>query len=70
VIAGLLISSIKYKRRREGIAIKIKTKAGKIVQITSMVCPESRYRLVNLLNIRLLIKYPTKTVIIVIINIA
>ena len=35
---GLLISSIMYKIRREGRAIKIKIIAGKIVQIVSTSC--------------------------------
>jgi hypothetical protein len=46
VIAGLLTSSNKYNSRREGRAIKIKVTAGKIVQITSIVCPSKRYRLI------------------------
>jgi len=43
--------------------------AGKIVQIVSKVCPSKRYRLINLLNIIEISKYPTRTVIIIIISI-
>lgn len=64
VIIGLLISSNKYNSRKEGRAIKISVIAGKIVQIISIFCPSSRNRLFNLLKNRLLIKYPTKIVII------
>jgi len=39
--------------------------AGKIVQIVSKVRPSKRYRLVNLLNIIEINKYPTRTVIII-----
>lgn len=46
VIAGLLISSSMYKSRNEGRAINIKTIAGKIVQIISIICPDSKNRLV------------------------
>jgi hypothetical protein len=38
-IEGLLTSSSKYKIRREGKAMNNKTIAGRIVQITSIVCP-------------------------------
>ena len=45
---GLLISSIKYNRRcREGIAIKIKIIAGKIVHATSINWPSSIIQLDN-----------------------
>jgi hypothetical protein len=67
-MAGLLISSNKYKIRKDGRAINIKTMAGKIVQIISIVCPWSRNRLVNLLKNNMNIKYPTKIVIIIKIN--
>jgi hypothetical protein len=36
---GLLISSNRYNNRKEGNAINIKTIAGRIVQIISIVCP-------------------------------
>lgn len=36
VIEGLLISSVKYRIRRDGKAIKIKIIAGKIVQTVSI----------------------------------
>jgi hypothetical protein len=38
-IEGRLISSSKYKIRREGKAINKSTIAGRIVQIISIVCP-------------------------------
>ena len=41
---GLLISSNKYKSRKEGKAIKIKITAGINVQIISIVCPSSKWR--------------------------
>lgn len=45
-----LISSVRYKILIDGIAIKIKINIGTIVQISSMVCPCKRLRLINLLN--------------------
>jgi hypothetical protein len=38
-IAGLLISSNRYKIRNDGNAINKRTIAGRIVQIISIVCP-------------------------------
>jgi hypothetical protein len=38
VIAGLLTSSVRYKRRRDGKAKKIRIIAGTIVQIVSICC--------------------------------
>ena len=55
VITGLWISSIKYNRRRDGIAINIKVTAGAIVQIVSIIYPSSMNRLVCLFWIILII---------------
>lgn len=44
--------------------------AGKIVQINSITCPSNRYRLLYLLKNNLLIKYPTRIVIMARISIA
>ena len=49
VMTGLLISSIRCRRRKEGIAIKIKIIAGAIVHATSINWPSNKNRLVNLL---------------------
>lgn len=46
-----LISSVKYKIFKDGIAIKIKIIIGKIVQISSIEWPFKRNRLINLLFI-------------------
>lgn len=51
VIAGVLTSSNKYRARREGRAIKIRIKAGIIVQISSIICPSYSFTLVYLLVI-------------------
>ena len=48
VITGLLISSIKYRRCKEGMSIKIKIIAGALVPVTSISSP-NKNRLVNLL---------------------
>lgn len=61
-IEGRLISSSKYKIRREGKAINKSTIAGRIVQIISIVCPWSKNRLFNLLKNSVPIKYPTNEV--------
>ena len=63
VILGSLISSNIYRSRKEGRAIKISTIAGSTVQIISIVCPSSRYRLVIELKNRVIIIYPTREVI-------
>lgn len=47
----LWISSVKYKIFSEGMAIKIKINIGMIVQINSIACPWSKYRLIILLLI-------------------
>ena len=39
VIAGSITSSLRYRSTNDGSAIKIRTTAGKIVQITSSVVP-------------------------------
>lgn len=49
---GLGISSIKYKRRSDGRARKIKIRAGRIVQTVSKVLASSRWREVSLEVIR------------------
>lgn len=69
VIKGLLISSIKYKSRKEGKAIKIRVIAGIIVQITSIIWPSRSNRLLSLLKKRDNIIYLTNIVIINKINI-
>lgn len=65
---GLSDSSSKYKRRKEGKAIKIKVIVGRIVQITSIVWPSRSRRLVNLLKNNDPIIYDTIIVIMVRIN--
>lgn len=47
----LWISSVKYKIFNDGSAIKIRINIGIIVQINSIVCPWSKYRLIILLKI-------------------
>ena len=49
--------------RREGRAIKIKIRAGRIVQIVSIVWCSKRKRLVNLLKNSVDRMYPTRVVI-------
>jgi hypothetical protein len=49
VRAGLWISSIRYSRRRDGMAINTKITAGAIVHVVSISCPSSMNRLVFLL---------------------
>ena len=44
VTLGLAISSIKYRRCRDGRAKNNKVKAGRIVQIISICCASSKYR--------------------------
>lgn len=51
--------------RRDGIAIKTKVNAGKIVQIILVVWPSNKKRWENLLKNRFIKSYPTKIVIIV-----
>jgi len=43
---GVLVSSIKYKVFKEGIAIKINKRAGRMVQTVSISCPS----IINLLK--------------------
>jgi hypothetical protein len=57
------VSSIKYKVFREGIAMKINIKAGKIVQIVSISCPSMINLLKDLLIIIVDIIYKVKIVI-------
>jgi hypothetical protein len=37
---------MRYRRRKDGTAIKIKITAGKIVQAISIICPSSRNGLI------------------------
>lgn len=46
VILGVFVSSMRYNVLREGRAIKISRKAGRIVQIVSISCPS----MINLLK--------------------
>lgn len=57
------MSSIKYKVFKEGRAIKISMKAGKIVQIVSISCPSMVYLLYFFLIIKEVTKYKVKIVI-------
>lgn len=52
-----LISSVKYRILIDGIAIKIKMNMGTIVQISSIVWPCNRFRLINLLEVKEIIIY-------------
>ena len=54
-MTGLLISSIRYRRRKEGIAIKIKMIADANFQATSINWSSNKNRLVNLLKINITI---------------
>ena len=67
VKAGLWISSIRYSRRRDGMAMNTKLTAGAIVHVVSINCPSSMNRLVCLLRVRVVIMYSTVVVIISII---
>jgi hypothetical protein len=69
VIAGVFTSSSKYKARREGRAIKIKIKAGMIVQINSIICPSYNFILVKLFIIIMTKVYEINTVVMYKINI-
>lgn len=51
VIAGVFTSSRRYNARRDGKAIKIKIKAGMMVQTSSINCPSYSLILVKLLMI-------------------
>lgn len=62
---GLKDSSIKYKIRKDGRAMNISIKAGKIVQIISISCPSRISWLESLFNIMLVIIYKIKIVIII-----
>lgn len=53
-----------YNNRKEGNAIKTSVIAGKIVQISSIVCPSSKYRLIILFQFKDTMIYPTIIVII------
>jgi len=69
-VCGLWISSIKYRRRRDGKARKIRMSAGRAVQIVSRVfasksCREVRREDTSVVNI-----YLTKVVTMVTISIA
>lgn len=69
VIIGVFISSIKYNKCREGIAIKIKIIGGMIVQINSINWFSEILMLINLLLIININMYEIKKIIIIIINI-
>jgi len=62
---GVLVSSIMYSVFSEGRAIKISSKAGRIVQIVSISCPSITY----LLNFLLVIKEYTKCIVRIVIKI-
>lgn len=64
VNSGLFTSSNKYNKRKEGRAIKINVIAGSNVQINSINCPSNNKRLIILFKNKVLIIYPTITVII------
>lgn len=66
-IEGFSISSIKYRSRNEGRAIKIKMIAGKIVHVVSTICSSIGERLISLLIDTEIIMYKTIEVIIIII---
>lgn len=62
--SGKLISSSKYSNRSDGSAMKIRVTAGAIVQISSIVCPSSKNRLMYLLKNNIIMIYVTIRVII------
>lgn len=64
VNAGLWISSIRYRSRRDGMAMNTKMIAGAIVHVVSIICPSNINRLVCLFRIRVTIMYDTVMVII------
>jgi len=66
---GDLVSSIKYRRWSDGIAIKIKIKGGVIVQMSSIIWFSRILILINLLLIMKIIIYVIKNMIIEIIKI-
>lgn len=47
---GSLISSIRYRIRREGSAIRMRMIAGRIVQMVSISCESRMYLLVSLVD--------------------
>jgi len=63
VILGVLVSSIRYKVFRDGRAMKINRKAGRIVQIVSISCPSIMNLLKLFPRIIEVTKYSVKTVI-------
>jgi len=63
VMEGTFTSSSKYKRRKEGSAMKISVMAGKIVQMVSISCPSARNRFEKVLARRVVIIYATIVVI-------
>jgi len=74
VMFGVFVSSIKYRVFREGRAMKIKRKAGKMVQIVSISCPSiinllkffpkiievTRYRVKIVIRIRMIMAWSWK----------
>lgn len=67
---GFGISSIRYRRRRDGRARKIRITAGRIVQMVSKVFASTRCREVSLETIREINIYVTKVTTSVTTNIA
>ena len=65
VILGFFVSSIRYNVFRDGIAIKINIRAGRIVQMVSISCPSITY----LLNTFMLISDPRRWRVIIVINV-
>jgi len=63
VMVGCFVSSIRYRVFRDGRAIKISIKEGRMVQIVSISCP-SIMNLLNLLDFRIeIIRYKVRMVI-------
>jgi hypothetical protein len=60
---GVLVSSIKYNVFNEGMAMKIKRKAGRTVQIVSISCPSITNLLKFFLSNIEITKYKVKIVI-------
>jgi len=69
-IDGLLVSSNIYRIRNDGSAMKINIIAGVIVQINSIICLSSKFRLIILFKRIVPIMYDTEIIIIKIIIIA
>lgn len=60
---GSLTSSIRYKIRRDGRAIRMRITAGRIVQIISISCESKMYLLVSLVVTITTIIYRTRVLI-------